>query len=60
MDEKDKIDDFVREKINKYINNNRVDKEKLLCMAVYFPKKCLNNLISSGVLNESLWINTGL
>lgn len=54
MDEKDKIDDFVREKINKYINNNRVDKEKLLCMAVYFPKKCLNNLIRSGVLNESL------
>ena len=39
---------------------NRVDKEKLLCMAVYFPKKCLNNLIRSGVLNESLWINTGL
>ena len=52
FDDQDKLDDHSYKSIIEYINNYKVEKEKLLELSMQFPARAIKKLIGSGILNK--------
>lgn len=54
MDKADNIDNFSQRLISDYITQNKIRRNELISMAMYFPALTLKKILKSGVMDETV------